>query len=41
VIAVEAFPIRYMLQTQTGFRRKFNMTERLLYKPGKSTNAVI
>ncbi|PNF18221.1 hypothetical protein B7P43_G17753 [Cryptotermes secundus] len=33
VIAVEAFPLRYMLQTQTGFRRKFNMTERLLYKP--------
>jgi hypothetical protein len=34
VIAVEAFPIRYMLQTQAGFGKKFSISERLLYKPG-------
>jgi hypothetical protein len=41
VIAIEAFPIRYILQKQTGFGKKFDMTERLLYKPGKITGAVI
>jgi len=35
VIAVEAFPVRYVLQTQTDFGRKLSITERLSYKPGK------
>ncbi|XP_021939103.1 WD repeat-containing protein 63 isoform X3 [Zootermopsis nevadensis] len=33
VIAVEAFPLRYMLQTETDFAGKLSMTERLYYKP--------
>jgi len=35
VIAAEAFPLRYLLQTQTDFGRKLSITERLTYKPGK------
>jgi hypothetical protein len=41
VIAVEAFPFRYMLQTETDFDRKLSMTERLCYKPGKGMSAII
>jgi hypothetical protein len=41
VIEVETFPIRYMRQTQTDFGKKFDISERLLYKPGKSIDAVI
>jgi len=35
VIAVEAFPLRYLLQTPTDFDRKLRITDRLSYKPGK------
>jgi hypothetical protein len=34
-IAVEAFPLTYLLQTQTDLGRKLSITERLSYKPGK------
>lgn len=40
-IAVEAFPLTYILQTEGVFDRKLSMTDRLSYKPGKGTSTAV